>query len=149
MVDANHRPAGVTLSLAASLPPGLIKDGPLYRAIRTAPETHTTVPATLRMPYFVEKLIASTLKKTSFRFLFSQSNTHLDSVNALMELGALPCDHRQEKREHRHGGLERRGVGSVGVAEADEIEERVHEEPAAEIMVGEISLRRRRPTECL
>ena len=44
MVDANHRPAGVTLSLAASLPPGLIKDGPLYRAIRTAPETHTTVP---------------------------------------------------------------------------------------------------------
>ena len=66
-----------------------------------------------------------------------------------MELGALPCDRSQEKREHRHGGLERRGVGSVGVAEADEIEERVHEEPAAEIMVGEISLRRRRPTECL
>jgi len=65
MVDANHRSAGVTvtLSLAASVPPRLIKDGPLYRAIRTAPETHTTVPATLRMPYFVEKLIASTLKK--------------------------------------------------------------------------------------
>jgi hypothetical protein len=65
MVDANHHSAGVTLSLAASvpLPPRLTKDGPLYRAIRTAPETHTTVPATLRTPYFVEMLMASTLKK--------------------------------------------------------------------------------------
>lgn len=51
----------VTIPFADLVAPEPIKDGPLYRAIRMAPETHTTVPTTLRMPSFVEMLIASTL----------------------------------------------------------------------------------------
>lgn len=42
----------------------------------------------------------------------------------------VPGNHGQEEREHGHAGLERCGVRSVGVLEADEEEERVHEQPA-------------------
>jgi hypothetical protein len=66
MVDGSHSTGiGVAFSFGVlMLPttPRLIKDGPLYKAIRMAPETHTAVPRTLRMPCFVEILIASTLK---------------------------------------------------------------------------------------
>lgn len=56
----------------------------------------------------------------------------------------LPGDRSEDEREDWHGGLEGGGVGSVGIAEADEEEERVHEEPAAEpTKLGEISVARR------
>jgi hypothetical protein len=45
----------------------------------------------------------------------------------------VPGNHGQEEREHGHAGLERCGVRSVGVLEADEEEERVHEQPAEEL----------------
>ena len=45
----------------------------------------------------------------------------------------LPDDCGQEKREHRYRRLERRGVGGVGVAEAQEEEELVPENPAARL----------------
>ena len=54
---------GVTIPFAALVPPKPLKDGPLHKAIRMAPETHTTVPRTLRMPSFVKMLMASTLMK--------------------------------------------------------------------------------------
>jgi hypothetical protein len=63
----------VTFSLAddAVAPPRRpIKDGPLYRGIRRAPETHTTVPMTFRMPSLLKMLIASTLKIVLIRVLF-------------------------------------------------------------------------------
>jgi hypothetical protein len=43
----------------------------------------------------------------------------------------LPDDRGQEEREHRYRRLERRRVGGVGVAEAQEEEELVAEDPAA------------------
>ena len=54
---------GVTIPFAALVPPKPVKDGPLHKAIRMAPETHTTVPRTLRMPSFVKMLMASMLMK--------------------------------------------------------------------------------------
>lgn len=49
----------------------------------------------------------------------------------------LPDDCGQEEREHRYRRLERRGVGGVGEAEAQEEEELVPEDPAAGKVGGE------------